>query len=262
VGVGGNHVLLEPDPGGSDGYVVRWVGVNSETGELTWDKSKSYGAFTLPVSGAALGSSGHIVTVDTNSGRVGILHPKEAADSRFTSQALYKGGTLDRSQQGTEIAIGVLQSPIAVAVTHPGTIIVLEAGAQQLAAFDLNGDTVKYFGTDKNNLQPTLPLRTKGWTSQPTYLDMAVDGASHIYLLYYTGDGSQTDDYFIDVYDADGVPLATNSPGVNIAKLSVDFWRTIYGVNYTAINHPNQDLGGVKEPSISRFDPHNSGGAA
>jgi hypothetical protein len=155
----------------------------------------------------------------------------------------------------------VLQSPVAVAVTHPGIVIVLEAGAQQLAAFDLNGDAARYFGTDANNLQYTQPLRTNGSTPEATYLDLAVDGASHIYLLYYTGDGSRPDDYYIDVYNADGTPLVT-CPGMNMAKLSVDFWRTIYGVNFTAINHPDQDLGGVKEPSISRFDPNTPGASA
>ena len=51
------------------------------------------------------------------------------------------------------------------------------------------------------------------WPRSGTYLDMAVDGASHIYLLYYTGDGSQPGDYHIDVYNPDGTPLTTNSPG-------------------------------------------------
>ena len=153
-----------------------------------------------------------------------------------------------------------MQSPTALAVTNPGVVLILEAGASQIAAFDLNGNPVKYFGSDQANLQFTQPLATQG-----TYLDMAVDGASHIYLLYYTGDGSQPDDYHIDVYNPDGSPLATHSPGVNIAKLSVDFWRSIYGVNFDPLTDEGTTTVridpalGVAEPSISRFDPSYEG---
>jgi len=40
---------------------------------------------------------------------------------------------------------------------------------------------------------------------------------------------------------------------VNVSRLSVDFWRSIYGVNFTAMNTPGAR---VSVPSISRFDPH------
>ena len=53
----------------------------------------------------------------------------------------------------------------------------------------------------------------------------------------------------------------THSPGVNVARLAVDYWRSIYGVNFTALGalgtsvpHVDPALG-VLEPSISRFDP-------
>ena len=124
---------------------------------------------------------------------------------------------------GTEI--GLLQSPTAVAVTNPGTVIILEAGASQLAAFDLNGNPVKYFGTDPNNLQYTQPLANPG-----TYLDLAVDGANHIYLLYYTNDGSQPGDYHLDVYNPNGTPLTTLSTGINVAE----DWPSTSGAASTA----------------------------
>ena len=80
-----------------------------------------------------------------------------------------------------------------------------------------------------------------------------MDGANHIYLLYYTSDGSQPGDYHIDVYNPNGTPLATQSPGVNVAKLAVDFWRSIYGVNFTSLVSPSSSA--LAMPSISRFDP-------
>ena len=239
-----NHVLLEPDDT-SDAYFIRKVTLDPETGAISWDSSTALGMFTLPVSAAALHSSGRVVAVHTDSGRAGWLHP---AETPRPGLATYFGGS------GTQT--GLLQSPTALAVTNPGVVLILEAGASQIAAFDLNGNPVKYFGSDQANLQFTQPLATQG-----TYLDMAVDGASHIYLLYYTGDGSQPDDYHIDVYNPDGTPLATHSPGVNIAKLSVDFWRSIYGVNFDPLTDEGTTTVridpalGVAEPSISRFDP-------
>ena len=96
---------------------------------------------------------------------------------------------------------------------------------RQLAAFDLNGNPVKYFGTDPNNLQYTQPLANPG-----TYLDLAVDGANHIYLLYYTNDGSQPGDYHLDVYNPNGTPLTTLSTGINVAE----DWPSTSGAASTA----------------------------
>jgi hypothetical protein len=239
-----NHVLLEPDDA-TDGYFLRLVNLDSDTGAITWDSTHALGKFTLPVSAAALHSSGRVVSIHTDSGRVGMVHPNLNTNA-LAGSAAYSSGP------GTQI--GLLQSPIAVAVTNPGVVLILEAGAQQISAFDLNGNPIMYFGS--NLSQYTTPLVANG-----TYLDMAVDGANHIYLLYYMNDGSQPDDYHVDVYNADGSPLTSNSPGTNAAKLAVDYWRSIYGVNFTAINAPGA---AVAVPSISRFDPSDpsSGGTA
>jgi hypothetical protein len=139
-------------------------------------------------------------------------------------------------------------------VTNPCTVLILEAGAAQLAAFDLEGNPIKYFGPNQD--QFTQKLANAG-----TYLDLAVDGSGEIYLLYYTGDGTQPDDYHIDVYTPTGEPFATQSPGVNVAKMAVDYFRSIYAANFDPIylessSTPHVDPAlGVAEPSISRFDP-------
>jgi len=111
---------------------------------------------------------------------------------------------------------------------------VLEAAASQLSAFLL---------------------------SDGTYLDVAVDGAEQIYVLYFTGDGASASDYHVDVYTRTGAPLDTHSPGVNIPHLAVDYWRSLYGANYapltvlgTGQTHIDPALQ-VLEPSLSRFDP-------
>ena len=241
----GNHVLLEPDDT-SDVYHVRRLSLDPATGALSWERGVSYGTFVLPVSRAALHSSGRVVVVHTNSGRLGSLQPVRTPRPLL---ATYSAGP------GTRI--GLLSSPVAVAITNPGVVLVLEAGTSQLAAFDLNGNPVRYFSRFAGARRSfTRPLASKG-----TPLDLAVDGAGQIYILYFTGSGSDPADYHVDVYKQSGDVLDTHSPGVNVGRLAVDYWRSIYGANYDALT----DLGTTKpridprlqvvEPSLSRFDP-------
>jgi len=239
----GNHVLLEPDDT-TDGYHVRAVTLN-RSGGLSWNSDDSLGTFQLAVSAAALHSSGRVVVVNTNSGRLGSLIP---VDTPRPQLATYSAGP------GTQV--GLLSSPVAVAVTNPGVVLILEAGADQIAAFDLNGNPVRYFPSDGDERRFTRPLASKG-----TPLDLAVDGADQIYVLYFTGTGDDPADYHVDVYKKSGEVLNTRSAGVNVSHLAVDYWRSIYGSNYDAL----ADLGtstpriskalGVAEPSLSRFDP-------
>jgi len=239
----GNHVLLEPDETTS-GYVIRKVSLNAVTGELSWDPAVSQGMFLLPVSAAALHSSGRVVAVSTEAGRLGWLQPVETARPQL---AAYTAGP------GTQV--GLLSSPVALAVTNPGTVLVLEAASQRVSAFDLNGNPAPYFAAAPSPGY-ALPLVSDG-----TYLDIAVDGAEQVYLLYFTGTGTAPADYHVDVYNADGSPLATHSPGVNVPHLAVDYWRSIFAANYaplaalgTTAAHVSPALG-VPEPSLSRFDP-------
>jgi hypothetical protein len=112
-------------------------------------------------------------SIHTDSGRLGHVLP---ANTPRAPLATYVAGP------GTEI--GLLSSPTAVAVTNPGIVIVLEAGASQLAAFDLNGNPVRYFGTGSPAaFTLTLP-------GPATYLDVAVDGSGQIYVLSYANDGT------------------------------------------------------------------------
>jgi hypothetical protein len=100
--------------------------------------------------------------------------------------------------------------------------------------------------------------------SKGSYLDLAVDGAGMMYVLYHTSDGSAVGDYRVDVYDSkSGALLNSNSAGVNVPRLAVDHWRSLYAANFDYLADmisgqaqidPNL---GVIEPSLSRFDPVN-----
>ncbi len=257
----GNHVLLEPDPT-TDAYHIRKVTLDSTTGAISWDSTASYGTFLLPVSAAALHASGRVVAIHTDSGRIGWLQPVNTPRSALAAYSA-----------GPGIQTGLLSSPIAIAVTNPGVVLILEAGTSQIAAFDLNGNPVPYFpaaltrrrlvapagGRPKGDSaagQFTLPLASQG-----TYLDLSVDGSGQMYALYYTADGSSPSDYHVDVYTASGAVLDTHSPGVNVPHLAIDYWRSIFAANYNPLSTlgtttPRIDPAlGVAEPSVSRFDP-------
>ena len=247
---GGNHVLLEPDPV-TDAYHVRMLTVDPDNGALSWDTTKSYGTFALQVSAAALHSSGRVIAIHTDTGRIGQVQPTA---QQMTPQGLSRP-SLAGYTAGPGSQIGLLQSPIAIAITHLGAVMILEAAVPQVSAWDLNGNPLPYF---QSNVGPPYALALE---NQRTYLDLAVDGANQIYTLSYSGDGSQPQNYKIDVYTPSGTPLATNSPGTNIPHFAVDFWRSVYAANYNpltdqATNTPHLDPTlGVAEPSISRFDP-------
>ncbi len=263
----GNHVLLEPDPN-TTAYHVRKVTLDPTTGAPTWDPTISYGDFQLPISAAALHSSGRVVVVETANSRLGTLLPAAPPIAAAqVGQASYSAGP------GTQV--GLLSSPIAIAVTNPGTVLVLEAaaagGQPQISAFDLNANPVQYFQpplTRRSLLaagrrrgagaagQYTLPLVSAG-----TYLDLAVDGSEQIYVLYYTGSGDSPGDYHVDVYTLAGAVVNNHIVGVNVPHLAVDYWRSIYAANFDPLiaigtKTPHIDSGlKVAEPSVSRFDP-------
>ena len=241
-----NHVLLEPDDD-SDAYFVRAVSLDSGSGDVSWDSGVNLGVFQLPVSDAALHSSGKVVAINTNSGRIGFVKPAETPRPQL---ATYVGGPGTRP--------GLLSSPVAIAITNPGTVLVLEADTEQIAAFDLNGNPVRYF-----NARPPGSERefVRKLASEGRPLDMAVDGSDQIYVLYVTGDGRDVEDYRIDVYTKDGDVLNRASRSTNVSRLAIDYWRSIFGANFDALT----DVGttkkridpriGVAEPSLSRFDP-------
>jgi hypothetical protein len=263
----GNHVLLEPDPS-TTVYHVRKVTLDPTTGAPTWDPTISYGDFQLPISAAALHSSGRVVVVETANSRLGTLLPAAPPIAAAqVGQASYGAGP------GTQV--GLLSSPLAIAVTNPGTVLVLEAagagGQPQISAFDLNANPVQYFQppvTRRSLLaagrrrgagaagQYTLPLVSAG-----TYLDLAVDGSEQIYVLYYTGSGDSPGDYHVDVYTLAGAVVNNHIVGVNVPHLAVDYWRSIYAANFDpqiaiGTNTPHIDSAlKVAEPSVSRFDP-------
>jgi len=107
---------------------------------------------------------------------------------------------------------------------------------------------------DKPNLtvQPLvsyMPLRAQG-TPGISYLDIAAETKGYIYVLSkYTGGSSP--EYRLDIYEPTGQPLNETQPGVNVAKITVDQWRSMWSMNLDKFLGP----GGRTEPGISGWIP-------
>lgn len=95
--------------------------------------------------------------------------------------------------------------------------------------------------------------------NHPTYLDMAVEAEGHIYILYYTGDGSKANNYCLDIYAPDG-KLLIQSPDTKLVdeyqhivagRFDVDIWRNLYALTYA----PMEGLKNTVQPGIMHWMP-------
>ncbi|HWU86441.1 MAG TPA: hypothetical protein VN253_04175 [Kofleriaceae bacterium] len=102
--------------------------------------------------------------------------------------------------------------------------------------------------------------------SPVTYLDVAVETKSFIYVLSYenasSGETLTPASYRLDIYNPDGTWLARTpdqpgAAGVTGAHMTVDQWRNLYTLNYEAFQGPN----GRTEPSVSTWIPSTPGSA-
>ena len=225
-------MLLEPDPSTPE-YHVRKVTLDATTGAPTWDPSVSYGTFPLPMSAATLHSSGRVVVVNTDNGRIGSLLP---ANTPRPPQATYTAGP------GTQT--GLLSSPVAVAVTNPGVVLILEAAALQIAAFDLNGNPVQYFaGASAALTRRSLVTRARqragvsrlhpaaGLQGQLPRHGRRRLGPDLRALLHGRRDPPPPTTASTSTAPK-GALINSVSTGVNAPHLSVDYWRSIYAANY------------------------------
>jgi hypothetical protein len=102
-------------------------------------------------------------------------------------------------------------------------------------------------------------LATAAKTSDEQYLDLATEMKGYMYVLGYTGSGSQVSDYFLDIYDPLGnflsrtpdTSLEPAATGVNVGRIAMDMWRNMYGLDFEAIAGPS----GRVEPSVSLWTP-------
>jgi hypothetical protein len=90
----------------------------------------------------------------------------------------------------------------------------------------------------------------QGWQ----YLDLAVEYTGYLYVLSYNANSFS---YRLDIYhpNQSGNQPISHTPNVNAARLTVDYWRNVYTLNYELLTLPNGTAAGLTEPSVSMWIP-------
>ncbi|GEM_PF-846935 len=198
----------------------------------------SWGRFTQPLDDIAINDAGYVVGANWSNSKLEILTiPAQGSSDDAAPWARLLGG------EGTRE--GLMYGPKAIAFTAEGVLLVLETLNKRIQALDIDGNPVKYFN-DKQDYFADLFADTE----LVTYLDMGVEFMGYIYVLSYVNDGSNVNDYRLDIYDPQGEFLS-RTIGVAAHKMTVDFWRNVYSLNYQSIAGP----GGRTEPSVSEWIP-------
>jgi hypothetical protein len=209
---------------------------------------KSFGMLNMDSTALLLHPAGYAVSINNANSRLETVQlPPEAVDDSVAAQQF-----LARTYSGPGSRPGLMRSPLAACVTAEGAILVLEASTvnNRIQAFDLGGNPIPYFEGQEEPYFMPLPA-TKGWI----YLDVAAEFSDYIYVLSRrdSPQGSRLDIYHAKQSKTDPICTTTN---VNAAKLTVDFWRSVYTLNYEPLKLPG--AGGfpaVTEPSVSFWLP-------
>ena len=263
------------DPTLDGGFHLRKVVLSPATPFDMGSNQHSYGRFQFQPDSVALHPSGHMIAVSTqyNKIQIGALVLDGAPDADVPMARVYAGTAQVPNRPG------LLFHPVAVSCTTDGTVLVLEdtkssGGVSpvvlaRVQAFDLNGNPVNRFFDSANQPSAFLELSTTG---DNTYLDIAAVGdhtMTYIYVLYYSGDGSNASDYHMAIYQYGATAPARNplviTDNLAAARLSVDMWHTLYALNYAMVTDGHGNPSGPKSattgpggrtvPSVSEWLP-------
>lgn len=239
----GNNFFLEPLDGG--GYLVRRLILSADGGTLGWTPNQAWGHIFQDLSAVTYHPYGYLIGVNATTGKLQSLKVPStpvADDAEPPLSSLYAG---------VGSRPGLTMSPTALTCTLDGVVIVLEGGANRMQAFDVNGNPVNYFGTDPDN---RTSLQQLHGSVNDTRLGIAVDGQSFIYVLTRAGGSTApVSNYRVDVHKPDGT-FVVGPTGVNLAQFDVDYWRSIFGLDYAALTGPDGVTPYV-DPALGRIQP-------
>ncbi len=210
-------------------------------------QGRSFGQLNLDSTVLLLHPAGHVVSINTTNSKIEALHlPANATDDSTASKRF-----LARTYSGQGSRPGLMRTPLAACITAEGAVLVLEASTSnnRIQAFDLGGNPVPYFKQQKSPYFLHLPA-----TEGSTYLDMAVEFTGYVYVLSRS---SSPPVFRLDIYhpaQSDTLPICTTR-GLNAAKLTVDFWRNVYTLNYEVLKLPSGQIPPRAEPSLSFWVP-------
>ena len=206
----------------------------------------AFGQLNLPSTALLLHPAGHVVSINNTSHKMEVLKLPGTPQSDSDAQNNY----LARAVSGQGSRPGLMYQPAAAAVSPEGVVLVLEDSSQnnRIQAFDVGGNPIPYF-----TKQPTPYFLQLDATEGATYLDLAVEFSGFLYVLARDASGV----FRLDIYhpgQSDTQPISTTR-NINGAKLCVDFWRSVYTLNYQVLQLPNGQDPGLTEPSVSLWMP-------
>ena len=212
---------------------------------------QAWGALNFASDGLLLHPAGFLVSISRAQHQIETLRIPPAV----LSDADARQKALAQVQSGKGSRPGLINEPVAAAISSDGVILVLESGNNRIQAFDLGGNPVRHFPAQTGPGASPYSL-TLGGTDPKTweYLDLAVEYTGYLYVLSYDRTSFI---YRLDIYhprQSGNQPISTTS-GVNAARLTVDYWRNVYTLNYELVTLPNNTPAGLTEPSVSLWVP-------
>jgi hypothetical protein len=213
---------------------------------------KAWGALNFASDGLLLHPAGFLVSINRTRHQIETLRIPPAALTDADAQRL----ALAQVQSGKGTRPGLMNEPVAAAVSSDGVILVLESGNNRIQAFDLGGNPVRHFpaqtgpGISPYSLTLGATDPVQGWQ----YLDLAVEYTGYLYVLSYNANSFS---YRLDIYhpNQSGNQPISHTPNVNAARLTIDYWRNVYTLNYELLTMPNGTPAGLTEPSVSMWIP-------
>jgi hypothetical protein len=219
--------------------LIRQIRLSGSTADFDGPNSnKSWGRFRFVSDAMLLHPAGRMISINEALNKIEVVNLPDAAVAD-------EDAPLSQVYSGMGIREGLLNGPTHAALDPDGTILILETKNNRIQSFDLGANPVPKF---------TQGAYYVSLTDTPTaYLDLAVEYTGYLYVLSYTGvPGSLL--YRLDIYTPEGEFLARTT-GFNAARLTVNYWRDVFALNYNVLMLPNGTLPARTEPSVSHWIP-------
>jgi hypothetical protein len=233
---------------GGKGGIVRQVQLDPPSFTSPQAQQNAWGVLNLASTTLLLHPAGRLVNVSQSDSMIETLKvpPGGLSDVDATSKLIFQV----RAGQGTRP--GLLDNPVAAAISPDGVILLLEQNNNRIQAVDTGANPVQFFAKLQSPYFLTLDATESGDT---IYLDLAIEFTGYIYVLSYN---SSTNLYRLDVYhpsQSTTTPIST-TVNFNAARICVDFWRNVYALNYEVLT-VGGSVPAVPEPSISQWVAQN-----
>ncbi len=228
----------------SQAQIVRQVQLDPPLFTSPAAGQNAWGKLNLASTTLLLHPAGRLVNVSQSDNRIETLKvpPTGLADDDASNKLIFQV----RSGPGSRP--GLIDNPVAAAISPDGVILLLEQNNNRIQAVDTGANPVQFFTKLQSPYFLSLDATASGDT---VYLDLAIEFAGYIYVLSYN---SSSNLYRLDVYhpsQSTTTPISTTT-NFNAARIAVDFWRNVYALNYEVLaidgSVPSQ-----AEPSISQW---------